>query len=383
MSRVRTLSCIVLPMFATHLRTLLRALRVGVGVGVGVASVGAALLGGGAHAGGLTVLIADETAPHTEFLRQLQETRDLRDPIGRFDVVRMSNVGADVSTASVAPTATTEEERSVVAGVRTRGLRASAATSAVAADKGLTMAVGLTAARAAIERPGQQPLLLVMLTRLDYESLKTSIAFKRADRRVGVLLRDPAMADQLALVDAVLPGKRRLGVVATAESEPLLRELQRAAQGWDLQVEYAPDAKSLGAALRAVLPRNDALMVLPDLIGESQAATLAVLHAGASAGLPVFGASEGLVRSGGLAAAVSTPSQLAMQARAMGLKLASSGAGSAGSTGGGNGTGADAPGVLVEAATPATVRVNSTVARGLNLRVPDERELTDRLTAVR
>ena len=363
-------------MFAIHLRTLLRALR----VGVGVASVGAALLGGGAHAGGLTVLIADETAPHTEFLRQLRETRDARDPNSRFDVVRMSNGGADLSTASAAATAiataTADEERSVVTGVRTRSMRASAAASPIVpADTNITMAVGPSAARAAIERPGHEPLLLVMLTRLDYEGLKTSPSFKRPDRRVGVLLRDPAMADQLVLVDAVLPGKRRLGVVATAESEPLLRELQRAAQGWDLQIEYAPDAKSLGAALRAVLTRNDALMVLPDLIGDSQAATLAVLHAGAGAGLPVFGANEGLVRSGGLAAAVSTPSQLAMQARTMGLKLVSGA--------GGNGAGTNAAGVLLEAATPATVRVNSTVARGLNLRVPDERELTDRLTAVR
>lgn len=342
-------------MFANHLKTLLRALR----AGVGLAAMGAAMLGGSAHAGGLTVLMADEIAPHTEFLRQLRDTRDAG---SRFDVVRIPTGGA----ADVPPA---DEERSLVAGVRTRGLRTSAA--AMAADTNITMAIGPTAARAAIERPGQEPLLLVMLTRLDYEGLKTSPAFKRPDRRVGVLLRDPAMADQLALVDAVLPGKRRLGVVATAESEPLLRELQRAAQGWDLQIEYAPDAKSLGAALRAVLPRNDALMVLPDLIGDSQAATLAVLHAGAGAGLPVFGANEGMVRSGGLAAAVSTPSQLAMQARAMGLKLVSGAAGSNNAA------------VMVEAATPATVRVNATVARGLSLRLPDERELTDRVTAVR
>ena len=130
------------------------------------------------------------------------------------------------------------------------------------------------------------------------------------------------MADQLTLIDAVLPQKRRIGVVATAESEPMVRELQRAAQGWDVHIEYAPDAKSLAAALRAVVPLSDALMVLPDLIGDNQAATLSVLRAGAGAGLPVFGASEGLVRSGGLAAAVSTPCQLAQQARVLGQKVA-------------------------------------------------------------
>ncbi|AMM26763.1 ABC transporter substrate-binding protein [Variovorax sp. PAMC 28711] len=290
-----------------------------------------------ARAASLTVLVADEVAPYAEFVQQLRA------------------LAADASPA--------EEERAV-AGVRTRSVRPGAA-----ADINVTIAVGVTASRAAIERPGPDPLVLAMLTRLDYESLKSQPAFRRSDRRVGVLLRDPSMADQLALVDAVLPRKRRLGVVATAESEPLLRELQRAAQGWELQIEYAPDAKSLAAALRSVLPRSDALMVLPDLIGDNQAATLAVLRAGAGAGLPVFGASEGLVRSGGLAAVVSTPSQLAQQARALAQKLVASGTGSASA--------------LVEAAAPATVRVNATVARGLGLRLPNERELTERVTALR
>lgn len=298
---------------------------------------------------GLTVWQADAQPAHAEFVRQLQDTQA---PGARFTLVRPG-------AGEPAPGA---EDEPVNAGVRTRGMRANAAAESI------TVAVGASAARAAIERTGNEPLVLAMLSRLDYESLKASSAMRRPDRRVGVLLRDPAMVDQLALVDAVLPGKRRLGVVATGESEPLLRELQRAAQGWDLQIEYAPDARSLAVALKAVLPRSDALLVLPDLIGDDQAATLAVLRAAATAGVPVFGASDGLVRSGGLAAAVSTPVLLARQARTLGQKVAA---------GGGSGS------ALVEAATPATVRVNSSVARALGLRLPDERELTERVTASR
>lgn len=323
----------------------------------------AALLGAAlCPAAGFTVLMGDDLAAHAEFVQQLRQGLD---PASRFELVRLSPGAPDSAAA---------EPGDVNVGVRTRSMRSSISS----ADGGsLTMAVGAVAARAAIERPGQEPLVLAMLSRLDYEGLRTSPALRRADRRVGVLLRDPAMADQLALVGAVLPAQRhRIGVVATPESEPLVRDLQRAAQaqpggGWDLQVEYAPDARSLATALRAVVPRSDALMVLPDLIGDNQAATLSVLRAGAGAGLPVFGASEGLVRSGGLAAAVSTPTQLAQQARLLAQKVASSG--SAG--GGGN--------PLVEAATPATVRINPTVARGLGLRLPEERELTERLTVTR
>jgi putative ABC transport system substrate-binding protein len=316
----------------------------------GVAAL-AALFAGGANATGLTVLVADELAAHTEFVRLLRESQKAG---SRFDLVRLGAPAPELPSAG--------EDRAGV-GVRTRGVRSSAA-----ADVPVTMAVGPVAARAAIERPGKDPLVLAMLSRLDYESLRTSPALKRSSRHVGVLLREPAMADQLALIDAVLPQKRRLGVVATSESEPIVRELQRAAKGWDLQVEYAPDASSLASVLRLLVPRSDALMVLPDLIGDSQGATLSVLRAGAGAGLPVFGASDGLVRSGGLAAAVSTPGQLALQARALGQKVATAPAGT---------------GVLVEAATPATVRVNTTVARGLGLRIPEERELTERVTATR
>ena len=326
---------------------LLRGLRAIAGV------LCAAAFAAGAQAAGLTVLLADDNAAHAEFVRLLRESQDAS---SRFELVRLPADGTSADRVA------TGEERAN-AGVRTRSLR-----PAVPVNVPVTMAVGVAAARSAIERPGQDSLVLAMLSRLDYESLKASPALKRGDRQVGVLLREPAMADQLVLIDALLPHKRRLGVVATAESEPIVRELQRAAQGWDLQVEYAPDATSLASVLRVLVPRSDALMVLPDLIGDSQAATLSVLRAGATAGLPVFGTSDGLVRSGGLAAAVSTPGQLAQQARALGQKLA---------------MGPVAGGVLVEAATPSTVRVNATVARGLGLRPPEERELTERVTAAR
>lgn len=313
--------------------TFLRLLR----LALGLAWAGA-LAALPAQAAGFNVLLADDEAAHAEFARLLRD-----------------GGGSDA-----------EDVGSVAAGVRTRALRAQ-----TPAETPVTVAVGATAARAALDRPGVDVLLLAMLSRLDYESLKSSPGLRRTDRRVGVLLRDPALAAELALIDAVLPQKRRLGVVVTAESEPLVRELQRAAVGWDLQVQYAPDATSLATALRTVVARSDALFVLPDLIGDDQAATLAVLRAGAGAGLPVFGTSDGLVRSGGLAAAVSTPAQLAQQARAMAQKLVGGGATTAGS------------GVLVESALPATVRVNVTVARALGLRLPDERELAARVTAAR
>ncbi len=325
-------------------------------------------LPGLAHALAWRVLTADDLPAHAEFVRALREPAGQAAAAPAIEIVRLDAGGA-------LPAAAPESnEDSVVAGVRTRSLTRDAPAAHALPPEGLTIALGAAAARAALAQPGREPLLLAMLSRLDYEDLRSLPALRQAQRRVGVLLREPAMADQLALVDAVLPGKRRLGLVVTGESAPMVEELRRAAaatgSGWQLNVEAAPDARSLAAALRAVLQDSDALMVLPDLIGDSQAATLAVLRAGASAGLPVFGTSEGMVRSGALAAAVSTPAQLARQARGLGERLvASAGQASA------------AP--LVEGATPASVRVNATVARGLKLRVPSEQELAQRLSAPR
>ena len=357
-----------LPPLCARLLTAARKSAVASAVLVALA-LGVAVADAAAPATNLTVLMGDDAAASSEFVQQLRADQGQG---GKFELVRLASSPA-AANADPQAAENTDTERAANAGVRTRSLRT--------AETPLTMAVGPAAARAAVERPGQEPLVLAMLSRLDYEALKASSpALKRGDRRVGVLLRDPAMADQLALINAVLPQKRRIGVVATPESEPLVRELQRAAQGatpaWDVHVEYAPDPTSLANALRQVVPQSDALMVLPDLIGDSQAATLSVLRAGATAGLPVFGASEGLVRSGGLAAAVSTPSQLAQQARLLGVKVASAASSASGTAG-------NTASPLVEAATPATVRVNATVARGLGLRLPEERELTERLAVPR
>lgn len=250
------------------------------------------------------------------------------------------------------------EDAAVNAGVRTRSLRAPAVER-------VALAVGADAARSALAQDSAEPLLLALLSRQDFDALPTA---RPQGGRLAVLLRDTSPADQLTLIDAVLPGRRRVGVVVTPGSDALLRELQRAAdadgRGWSLQVAHASDPQALGAALRDVLPRSDALLVLPDAIGASQAATLAVLRAAAAAGVPVIGASEGIVRSGALAANVTTPTQLALQAQGLGERLLARASPSA---------------PLVEWAATAQVRVNPHVARSLDLRMPGEQELTRRL----
>lgn len=249
------------------------------------------------------------------------------------------------------------ETSSITAGVRTRSLR-------LAGDDPVALAVGPEAARAALDAAPREPLLLALLSHQESQALPRT----GPDARVAVLLREPSAADQLALIDALLPERRRLGVVVTADSAALLQALRRATEqdgrGWELQVETASDPLALGAALRNLLPRSDVLLVLPDAIGNSQPATLAVLRAAAAAGVPVIGPHEGFVRSGALAALVLAPARLAQQAQALGERLQGRRAGGQ---------------PLVEWAAPAAVRINPHVARSLDLRLPSDQALAERL----
>jgi len=334
---------------AGALRALVAVLLILTGVPPGLAQAASARV---------TVLTAGGAADD-EFVRQL---RTLEEPGGDFRVIRLDGAGTTAPAVVLAPDNEAGQE-AANAGVRTRGRIAPATAPAGAA---MTVAVGAEAARSAVERDGADPLLLAMLSQLEYEQLKSSPGLHRTGRRVAVLLRDPSMAAQLRLVAAALPQGRRLGVLAAAQSQPLVQALEQAAgSAWTLNVATAADVQAIGPALRDVLPASDALLLLPDAIGDDAAATAAVLRAAAGAGVPVFGASDAMVRSGALASALCGPAQMARQAQALGRRLVA---------------GPDEA-LLVEAARPSTVSVNGNVARSLGLRLPSSDELTRRVAA--
>jgi len=314
-------------------------------------------------------VVAGNSAADAEFVRQLEL---LREPGEQLKVVKVPAGGLAAAPAAAVSLAVDGEDaqQAANAGVRTRGLRGGGGAGAAPEPAtAITVAVGVEAARSAVAQSGGEPLLLTMLSQGEYEALKASAGLSEARRRVGVLLRDPPVATQLALMAAALPaGSRRLGVVAAAQSGTQLRALEDAARpDWTLKVGTAADVQAIGAALRDVLPACDALLLLPDAIGDDPAATAAVLRMAAGAGVPVFGANDAMVRAGALAATLSDPEEMALQAHALGRRLAD---------------GSGDP-VLVEAARPTGVSVNGNVARSLGLRLPSREELTQRVTAVR
>jgi len=334
----------------------------------------------------MTLILDDTSQQYGEFAAQLRSVNAASHRLtqGRVDILPMDALHQlDAPQAPAARTAPDDGD-SVLAGVRTRSARGSMLPEAGQAnnsppapraegnDPGVLIAVGPRAARAVVQRSGSEPVLLALLGRLEYEELRSLPALRRPDRAIGVLLRDPAAAAQLSLIDAVLPGKRRVGVVTAPRAEPLVRELTGAALTWPAQhpsrgnrpwaiaAADAPDAHALTAALQAVLPVSDALLVLPDPVGSTSAAALALLQSAAAANLPVFATSEAMVRAGALAALVPGSAQLAEQAHALSLKLKQAPPGPP----------------MVEAPRRAAVRTNPHVARRLGLALPPDDVLT-------
>ncbi|AZG11579.1 ABC transporter substrate-binding protein [Pigmentiphaga sp. H8] len=333
----------------------------------------------------MTLILDDTIQQYGEFAAQMRSVNAASHRLtqGKVDILPLDSLRQLDGQQAAAPRSGPDDGDSVLAGVRTRSARgsmlpdtgASASPPPARAEgsgPGVLVAVGPRAARAVVLRAGNEPVLLALLGRLEYEELRALPALRRPDRAIGVLLRDPAAAEQLSLIDAVLPGKRRVGVVTAPQAEPLMRELASAALTWPAQhpsrggrpwaitAADAPDSHALTGALQTVVPASDALLVLPDPVGSTSAAALALLQSAATANLPVFATSEAMVRAGALAALVPGNAQLAEQAHALTLRLRQAPPGPP----------------VVEAPRRLTVRTNPHVARRLGLALPPDDDLT-------
>jgi putative ABC transport system substrate-binding protein len=334
----------------------------------------------------MTLILDDTAQQYGEFAAQLRSVNAASHRLtqGKVDILPLDSLRQLGAPQAAAPRAGPDDGDSVLAGVRTRSARGSmlpdTASSASpppparaeGSDPGVLVAVGPRAARAVVQRAGSEPVLLALLGRLEYEELRALPALRRPERAIAVLLRDPAAAEQLSQIDAVLPGKRRVGVVTAPQAEPLMRELASAALAWPAQhpsrggrpwaiaAADAPDANALTGALQVVVPASDALLVLPDPVGSTSAAALALLQSAATANLPVFATSEAMVRAGAVAALVPGNAQLAEQAHALAVRLRQAPPGPP----------------VVEAPRRLTVRTNPHVAKRLGLALPPDEALT-------
>lgn len=231
-----------------------------------------------------------------------------------------------------------------------------------AAGSAVIVTLGTRALAAALAREPATPVVAALLPRKAFEqAIATAHALSRP---VSAVFLDQPFSRQLNLIRLLLPNGSRVGVLAGPEWDPQIGQLANTAREKKITLvrETVSGPRDLHPALQRLLGEVDSILALPDSSVFNSSTLPNVLLTSYRNQQPVFGFSPAYVRAGALAAVFSSPQQNARQAAEMVLRALTSGN-------------------LPQPQYPRTfsVSVNGTVARSLDLRVPEEAVLAAEL----
>ena len=181
-------------------------------------------------------------------------------------------------------------------------------------DTFMVLTVGVQATRRFVTEPdGRLPILGVMVPRASFEAL-TPVA--RSPRRISVIYLDQPPQRQIDLIRALLPAVRNIGLVVGPTNQRDLDAIRTfvANKGLSIVTEKASRDTELYPALQSVLKSSDVLLALPDPYVVNVATAQNLLLTSFRFRVPVIGYSAAYVRAGALAAAYSTPRQIGVEA---------------------------------------------------------------------
>jgi ABC-type uncharacterized transport system substrate-binding protein len=217
----------------------------------------------------------------------------------------------------------------------------------------LIIAVGSSAFRQVLSQTASTPVIATLIPRQAYEKLLAETPSR--NRRITAIYLDQPPARQAAFLRQLLPGKKRVGLLVSQETQGIVGQFRQsfASAGLTLDSEDSDTDKTLLPALNALLPRVNVLLALPDTSIYRRDNIKAILVTSYRHQRPVVAFSAAFVNAGALAALYSTPAQIARQAAEL--------TGSFTST-------------LPPPMPPSqfAVAINQTVAQALDLNVPDE-----------
>lgn len=274
----------------------------------------------------IEVVLSDNSSLYTDAARELRQA-----------------LGADVHCTSTTAEAVERKEKPAAAA--------------------LIVTLGTRALGAALARESPAvPVVAALVPRKAFEA--TVAAAATPSRPVSAVFLDQPYSRQLNLIRLILPGGSRVGVLAGADWEPQVAALAGVARDLKLTLlrEVVNAPRDLHPALQRLLGEVDSILALPDASVFNASTLPNVLLTSYRKNQPVFGFSPAYVRAGALAAVFSSPEQNARQAAEMVLRALASG---------------NLPAPQYPRAF--WVSVNGTVARSLDLKVPEEAVLVAEL----
>lgn len=238
---------------------------------------------------------------------------------------------------------------------------------AVASTQPDTLLVPLGAKAAQTAAQLNQPALAGLVARQSYE--KFFIPNSGAQRReTSAIYLDQPLSRYVQLVRAVQPQAKTIGVLLGSTQMTLQPPLNSAAQASGMRMTSAivNSNAELFATLQDVLPNIDVLLLLPDPMVVNRNSVQHLMLSAYRQHVPTLGYSQNLVEAGALAAVFSTPQQIGKQLAETILGMLP-------------GKGWDLP-------SPAypkyfSIKTNASVARSLDIAMPGDTTLTQRMGA--
>lgn len=172
----------------------------------------------------------------------------------------------------------------------------------------LIVSVGVRAAYRVAEKTAQ-PLLAAMIPSKTYADLRT---LKQGE--VSAIYLDQPWQRQVALLHAVMPERKRIGVLYSASLDISGLKNELASYHDTLIAGHLGSRDTLSADLDDVMGQSDVLLAVPDSEIYNANSIRNILLSSYRRGIPLVGFSEAYVRAGALCAIFSTPEQLAAQA---------------------------------------------------------------------
>lgn len=171
----------------------------------------------------------------------------------------------------------------------------------------LVVASGEAAAELALARH-LRPTLVTMIARSRFEVLRKA----HPQAPLSAWLLDQPLERQLRLLRAVLPERKRVGLLLGANADAEARLHGMAADfGLSLATRVVRNDKEVIASLEEVLSASEVLLALPDPMLTSPTAARSILLTSYRYQKPIIAFSRAYVNAGALAAVFITPEQVA------------------------------------------------------------------------
>lgn len=224
----------------------------------------------------------------------------------------------------------------------------------------LVVAVGVQALQHGAQLKGEQGVLGVLIPQPALEKVRSSANVPS----LSAVFLDQPPARQMRLLHRLLPDAESIGILLGPDSSRIGGALKQAAEGVGLKPVTATlrEENELTPSLKLLLESSGALLAVPDPLVHQPGTAQTLLLTSYRYRKPVIGYSQAYVTAGALAAAYSSPADIARQAAEIAAQTAKQNS-------------------LPPPQAPRyfSIAINRQVARSLGIAVPDVPTLTESL----